>query len=1009
MKQKYYLLAFAGFALFSSKSAIAQVDGTTDTGRLDEVSVTATGLKTSTRKMGYTTSQVQGKALTQSGEGGVIQGLSGKASNVQITKNSGDPGAGAYIQIRGQNTITGSNQPLIILDGVPVSNSSVGQGVDGVVQQSRLNDINPADIENIEILKGAAAAAIWGTRAANGVIMITTKKGKKGLKVEFNSSIGFDYVNREYEKQGIYGQGSNGKWVANNGSSWGDKIASRAGGPDSTASSGAHFIGDQTGNTYYKILKKKSTQVYNDKNRNQVFRTGITFNNNISISSANEKSAVYFSASDWKQQGILAGQSDYHRTTGRLNFSYNADKNLKLVLNGTMSKISSNRVQQGSNVDGLYLGYLRTAPDFDNTDYSGTYVNASGAQFLGVQRGYRKYLGDGIPAYNNPGWTLNRQTNTSDVTRFILNPEVNYKYLSNSELTVRVGYDQSNDRRITYFPVGSAGNYSNGGFNDQYIQESELSFHAINRSDFDLTKKLKLNTTIGYLSSNQSFYNIGGNASQFIITDQNRFSFINSTSQNMDPFNYYSQTLNNRVYGIFDFDYLDKLNVQLTYASERSSTYANRFASPSASLSYEFSKDVKIPGMSFGKFRMSAGQVGIAPPVYIWNTNYVNASSVSGWGEYMDASQFGGSIYRSSTRGNPGITPEMKREMEAGFDLKFLKNKLSWGITAYSNTIDGAILPVAVAASTGYTSQWKNAANLSNKGIESELSYAIIRNNDMTWNIYSTYGMNRNMVNSLNGTTSITLNGFTGTDSRAIQGYAMGELYGGVWARDSSNKMVLDANGFPVASANSAPIGNPNPTWRGSMGTNFSWKGFTVNILFETCQGNKMWAGTAGILNHFGIAPETATEFTVSGDQASKIKDVTGATIADKATANADGSYTVRGSLHDFGAGNVWLNQAWYQSLGGGFGPVSEQFIKDASWTRLRELSINYDLPENICKMIHVPGASIGFTGRNLWLYTAFKGVDPETNLTGVSNGRGLDYFTNPGTKSFIFNIKVKI
>jgi len=289
MRFKHLLIAISASSF--APSAFAQASGPggspgSDTIDVGTVTVTAIGTTKNVRKIGYAVSQVQGKGLVSSGESGVIQALTGKASNVQITRSTGDPGSGAYIQIRGQNTITGSNQPLIVVDGIPVSNSSLGGGVDGVVQQSRLNDLNPSDIESVEVLKGAAAAAVWGTRAANGVIVITTKKGKRGMSIEFSSTYAIDQVNREYEKQGTFGQGSGGRWAANNANSWGDRIALR-GGADSINAGGARFVADD-GSVYGTIVRKGDRTVYNDKNREQVFRNGITWNNNLSISSGNE-------------------------------------------------------------------------------------------------------------------------------------------------------------------------------------------------------------------------------------------------------------------------------------------------------------------------------------------------------------------------------------------------------------------------------------------------------------------------------------------------------------------------------------------------------------------------------------------------------------------------------------------------------------------------------------------------------------------------------------------------
>ena len=986
--------------------------------QLEEISITAIGEQKNSRKIGYSTSQINGKAVVSSGESGLIQGLSGKVSNLAITKNSGDPGAGGFIQIRGQSTITGNLQPLIVIDGVPMSNSSFGGGIDGVVQQSRLNDINPQDIANVEVLKGAAAAAVWGTRASNGVIIVTTKKGKysdkkNNMNIELSSSFGLDFVNKEYEKQSIFGQGTGGKWKANTGGTWGDKIETRSG-TDELNMNGAYFFTYNKENTLYRpILKKGDKTVYNDLNRDQVFRTGKTFNNNVSISSANEKSSVYFNLSDWNQEGILNGNSDYRRSTGRLNYTHYLNDKFKFSLNTFLSKIYSNRIQQGSNLDGLYLGYLRTSPDFNNTDYIGTYYDASGVAVFNSHRGYRNYMGSAAPTYNNPGWTLNKQTNTSDVTRIIITPEATWEWAKKSILTVRTGYDVSNDRRITYFPTLSAGSNANGAFTDEFIKQSEISFHAYNKNVIDVNNNLSINTTVGFLYTDRGIYDIGGSASQFILNNQDRFAFINSTSENKNPFNNIQNQINNRIYAITDIDYLDKIFFQLTAASEASSTFKSRFTYPSASLAYEFTKDI-LKGnavLSYGKLRSSFGLVGVEPPAYLWSTNYINSSSASGWGETLDGSQFGGSIYRSSVQGNPDIKPEQKTELEFGTDLKFFKNKISLSASYYQNKTTGAIFAVDVPASSGFTSKWNNAATISNKGIEVELNLKVIDNQDdpdkLGLNIYGNISKNKNIVDDINGVNSIFLSGFTGTSSRAVAGQALGVFWGGKWETDASGKLVLDDNGFKQAAATEGVLGDPNAKYRAGIGTNLSWKGFNFNVLFETSQGGQMWAGTYGVLNNFGITPETANEVTVTADEASKIKNYNGQTIDKLTTANADGSYTLRGNLEDFGGGQVLLDQSWYTGLGGGFGSVAQDYIKDASWFRLREISLNYNLPKSILNKLHIPGASIGFTGRNLLLWTKFPGVDPELNLTGTSNGRGLDYFTNPGTKSYIFSLKL--
>jgi hypothetical protein len=322
--------------------------------------------------------------------------------------------------------------------------------------------------------------------------MITTKKGRanaKGYSVEARYSVGVDRINREYEKQSTFGQGVNGNFVPNNALSWGDKIADRVGGADSVNTTGRYFEAAD-GTKYYPIAERRSTDVYNQANRDQVFRDGLTMDKSISLSGGSERGNLFVSLSDWDQKGILNGFSDYRRTTGRVNFTNNLNNNLKVGMNAFVSKVSSNRVQQGSNLNGLYLGYLRTPADFDNSDYTGTYYDANGIPTVGAHRGYRRYLGDAVPTYNNPGWTLNKQVNTSEVNRIIVTPELNLRWGGSHQLTARYGLDYSGDDRITFFPVRSAASLANGSLTDEHISETESSLLVFDRSTYKLNLSL---------------------------------------------------------------------------------------------------------------------------------------------------------------------------------------------------------------------------------------------------------------------------------------------------------------------------------------------------------------------------------------------------------------------------------------------------------------------------------------------------------------------------------------
>ena len=442
---------------------------------LSEVVVNALGLEQDNGKLGSAVATVKGGALVQSGESSVINGIAAKTPGVLIQRSSGDPGASANIQIRGQSTITGNLQPLIIVDGIPVSNASIGDAgvvagtgdvsnqTDGVVQQSRLNDINPNDIASMEVLKGASAAALWGTRAANGVIVITTKKGRRGDKpsLSLRLTYGVDQINKVPPLQTAYGQGLNGRWSVN-ARSWGDKIADRAGGPDDfitdpTAPGYTGYVTLTDGSVRYAIAPgtaanphggKRSREVFD--HGKEVFRNGFTRDNSLTISGGDEKSSYFVSLGNTYTKGIAVAGSDYDRTTIRINTDRKLARNFRSAATFAYSRINSNRVQQGSNPSGLFLGGLRSAPDFNNQPYVGDYTGPDGIVTPDQQVSYRNPLGDpalGGPGFDNPFWTLNRVRNNSKVNRFIASLEFTYDVTPWLNLLNRTGLDTYTDRR----------------------------------------------------------------------------------------------------------------------------------------------------------------------------------------------------------------------------------------------------------------------------------------------------------------------------------------------------------------------------------------------------------------------------------------------------------------------------------------------------------------------------------------------------------------------------------
>jgi TonB-linked SusC/RagA family outer membrane protein len=971
---------------------------------LEEVVVTALGLERKKDNDISSATLVKSDQIVKSGEAGLLQGVAGKSSGVLITQTSGDPGAGAFIQIRGQNTVLGDSSPLIIVDGVPISNSNFGSSTAGVVQQSRLNDLPASDIASMTILKGAAAAAVWGSGAANGVIVIQTKKGVAGagrLDVSFSSSLSIDEVNREHEKQGIFGQGAGGVYSSNaSGLSWGDKIANRAGGADTFNTGGAYFIGDVTGSTYYPITVKNSKDVFNQTNRDMIFRTGYQQNYNLGVNySGSDNSSTYFSYTRLDQKGVINGLSDYVRNTFRINQTNKLTDKIETRVNTSFINVKSNRIQTGSNLNGLYLGYLRTAPDFDNRDYIGTYYTGPN-DAVGVPNSHRSYrnrqIGNAPAIYNNPGWTINEVTNPNEVMRFTVSPEVNVTLSDNLKLTGRYGLDFYTDRRENYYPVNSAGDFTRGGFYKNDYSETVQNINLFLNGNKSFGDNFGLNYVVGYVLEQNEYYRFSSSTNNFLNPDPSKQLVGNAVNGDILASEYKSKEVKNSAYYSLTFDLFENLLIDVAGRLERTTTLTDLNFYPAVTAGYVL-KESNPGNLSFLKLRASYGQVGISPSLYLNASNFITSTAGSeGWGDYIDGANYGGSVRRSSTQGNPDLTVERVTEKEIGFDSRFFNNKLSVGFTYYDRLTTDGILSVEVPASTGFTDRYINAAEISNSGVEFDFNYDLYKSGDFSMNLFGNFTAYKNIVEKLPDVSRVVLSGFTSTGSVVTEGQPFAAIFGGAYERKADGSIALDASGFPLIADAQAVIGDPNPDFRAGLGMNMDYKDFNFSFLFETSQGNDMWAGTQGVLNYFGIAPGTANESVAPVDLP----------IYGSSDVIPAGT-TFRGNIGDFGGGPVALDESWYRTNGGGFGDLDEQFIQDASWIKLREVSLNYTLPSKLLKTLGAKSGQLGVAGRNLLLITDFVGVDPEVNLTGASKGRGLDYFTNPGTRSVLMNLKL--
>jgi hypothetical protein len=759
---------------------------------------------------------------------------------------------------------------------------------------------------------------------------------------------------------------------------------------------GEYFVGNN-GVQIYPITNKNSREEFVDQNFNQVFQRGNFTDNTLTISGGSGKTTNFFSVGYLDQEGIIRNSS-LERFSLRFNNQTFFNDKVNLTTKANYIQSNGNRIQQSSNTAGLYLGLLRNPPDFNINPYRGTYFNNSGVASLDRQRNYRRYLGNNVnPIYNNPFWTTDEQEATTKVNRFSANTNLNINPISWLQLDFRGGVDSYVDKRVYFSPIGSA-SYTNGRLDNEDFTSTEVNVDAIARMDFSnlVPDKIGMNILVGY-NINDRQRQVLYAATQNFLVGSNLQTFTNGVAP-FEVSNSYRHVRSNRAYSVVSFDVLDQLFLNFSGTQEAASTINGSYFYPSFDAAWQFTNLMKSKGnlLSFGKLRFSFGQVGVQPNPYRFGTTY-ETFSYSTYDDALDINEFGGGFRLNDDQGNSNLRPEIKTEFEIGTDLRFFNNKLTIGATYYQNEIRDILLNVSLAPTSGYLSRYANAGRMENKGLEIDLNYKVFQKNDFGVDVYGNFNNNRNKVLDLAGVNRVPLSSQSIT-SNAIVGQPLGVLFGSAAARNADGSLALDENGFPTLAPEQAIIGDPNPKWRGGLGMRVNYKRFNANILFETYQGGAFAERTRFVLNSFGTYNDTEGEVTLSKD----LKNSRGNVIP--------AGSTVRGNIDNFGGGDVLLDQSWYTTLGGGFGgsAINEFSVADGSWTRLRELSLGYSIGgAKFREKTKLSSVDISLIGRNLFLWTDIKGIDPEVNQSGVDNGFGIEYFTNPSTRSFVFSIKI--
>jgi TonB-linked SusC/RagA family outer membrane protein len=939
---------------------------------LDEVVVTAIGIERSKRTLGYSFQEVKGEAISQKAEPNVLNALQGKVAGVNIVGGSGAAGASTNINIRGISSFTGSNQPLIVIDGIPVSNNvdQTNTGVFDSQPSNRLADINPDNIESINVLKGPAAAALYGSRGAAGAIMITTKTAKTSVKkteVNFASSLSFQEVYGWPVLQNSYGQGANN--ILNNQStnSWGPKFGT----PGFET-----YVNSQNETLPYKA--------HPDNVRN-FFRTGSILSNTVNILTGNDKSNFNLSLGNTTQNGF-APNTDLVRTMGQLVAGTQLTNGLRASGNVSFTQTATTGISQGNG--GSAYGQLTRIPrsyDLPNAPYK----NAAGRSV---------YFS---PSIINPRWSAENEYLKSTVNRVIGNFTLDYNVRKWLNVKYRGGIDTYTDTRKFTSAIGAARFTTGTVIEDNFVRtelNSDLIITATKENLFldGLNATLLLGHNVNQrTASNATIY-----AEQLTIPE-----FYNTSNAAVFTQSGQSQSLRRLVgvYSQLNLNYKNYLFADFTLRGDQSSTLPtanNTFLYPSATLGFVFTDAFKINSdiLSYGKLRANYAVVGRDADPYLLNSFYV----VGGYGNNLASIQFplaGPSNYvgfvPSGRIGSNTLTPEFTTSQEVGLNLGFLKNRLQLEVTYYNTISEKQIMNVAIPATSGFTSRTTNVGRMDNEGVEVLLTGSPVRTSDFKWDVSLNFSLNRNKVIEIaEGIERFPIPGsaFIGITPSIVKGQPYGALVSTGMARNPQGQYLINPNTGTFMPGIPNTVIAPNlqqPDYLAGITNTVTYKGITLSMLFDIRQGGQIYSFGMVDLRSGGHLKITEKD----RDQPRILPGVIEVT-------NPDGTKSYRPN-------NIQVSaQTYWASLGG---LASEAAVFDATVYRLRELSIGYSIPKKLLAKLPFGDITFSFSARNVWFYAPGFGGDPELNKQGAGNIQGMDISGAPNTRNYGFNLRFSL
>lgn len=900
--------------------------------QLSEVVIGAFNIPQEKKAINYAVQNLDAQDIVQTQQTNIVNALQGQIAGVNIT-GSGGPGAPSQILIRGATSVGEGrdNQPLFIVDGIPIDNSAVDLG------GNRAMDLNPEDIASMTVLKGASAAALYGLQAANGAIIITTKSGVAGRpRVDFGVSIGLDKPTRYMPQQELYQRGLNGLPDNNTAQSWGP--------------------------TY-----RRDQQKYD--NQRNFFQTGVTQDYNLRVSGGTEKTLIYFSFNHLDQEGIVP-LTDYSKQSAMIKGSHKLRNNL--ILGASANFIKSENTRTFSSTSSGYMTRIMTWP---LTDDMRVYLNPNGT---------KRYL---LPIENNPSqsdnpnWILENNPTVDNVNRLISQVYMTYDPLEWLSLTYRLGVDRTN------FHLKSQSAISTGGNGIGTVREMERD-NEILTSDFLVNVNKRFSDKFSVL----------GTAGTSIRSDHTRN--LDSNGEGLMNEGLYS--LNNAslvrtnssirrrnlvgVFGDLKLDYDGIAYVNVTGRNDWSSTLPvkNRsFFYPSVSLGLVFSEllPVNRSVFSFGKLRASWAQVGYdAPPHSLTPVLEPNLTA-------------GGGFKNFHTAGNPNLKPELTTSKEVGAELRFLNDRFGIDVALYDMLTEDQIITARVSPATGYVIQTFNAGSVSNKGYEVMFNATPIKRPNFNWNVILNLSQNKAVLESLPHHMSEYRQSYAQTsagNSSSMPGKPLFGIAGIDYVYNEDGRKIIDEDGFPLREgARDNYLGNREPDQIIGLTNDFNYKNFKLTFLWDFRVGGK-------VLN----VPA---------------KSMIGAGMHEMLEDYRDKKFIIDGVVNVGSEENpVWeentkeivLDRAYFINE---YSNVDANFLEDASWARLRFVTLSYNLPSTIYNRLGMTGLQVSVTGRNLLLFTPYTGVDPEVSMAGNRGGSGtmgIDYGGIPQMKGLTFSVK---